>query len=128
MRTHRRTALLLAATLAVLAPAAMARQQMEVVIARDVADREPVEPGTIFPAGVGTLVAWIQLTDSQEGEVTFTWIHANGQEVITVPTGTAARWRTWSRRTIPADWTGEWTVQVTGSGGTGTATFTIGSE
>ena len=112
MKARIRFAAYLSALSVLLVPTVSAGQEIELVIARDVVDRQPVGEGSSFPPDVGELVAWTAIADSPGGVISYTWRHENGETVLTVRTSPAPRWRTWSRKVIPAGWTGEWTVEV----------------
>ena len=100
---------------------------VELVIALDVEERQPTGEGTEFSADVGQLVAWMRVTGLANATVRHVWRHQGHEEVIELSVG-GSPWRTWSRRTIPAEWTGTWTVEVLDAGGAvlATADFTVG--
>jgi hypothetical protein len=83
------------------------------VVATSVVDREPVGAGEAFGPNVGELYFHMIVEgDFREATLEHVWIR-NGQEVARVPlTVRGPRWRTWSSKAIPSDWTGEWQVQV----------------
>ncbi len=101
---------------------------VELVIASSVEDRQPVDARNSFPEGTGTVTAWARTEGLTGTTITFVWEHPNGVTTINVMIG-GSPWRTWTRKSIPEGWTGEWTVRVTGTSGTlATATFTVGGE
>ena len=107
-----------------------AQQRMadaEIVIARSVADREPVGAGEAFPSDVGQLAAWTRVTGAANTTIEHVWRHQGNEDVIQLSIG-GSPWRTWSRKTIPSDWTGQWTFEVRDAGGNviATTTFTVG--
>jgi len=83
------------------------------VICKDVANREPVEPGDQFSKDVGSLACFSKITGaSGETEIKHLWYHKDQLlDTITLPVKASA-WRTWSRKTIPAEMTGEWKVEI----------------
>lgn len=99
------------------------------VVATDVEEREPVGEATQFPATVGQLVFYTVLEGNfSETQFEHVWIR-EGEEVARVPLRAAGpRWRTWSAKTIPAEWTGDWSVKVVDSEGNelSTVDFTVG--
>ncbi len=101
--------------------------EVELVIALDVEERQPIGEGTEFSADVGQLVAWTRVTGLSNTTVRQVWRYQGHEEVIELSVG-GSPWRTWSRRTIPAEWTGAWTVEVLDAGGVvlATADFTVG--
>lgn len=90
----------------------------DLVIARAVVDREPQDGGTSFSADVGTLYCWTRIAGAEgETQVEHVWYY-NDQEVARVPLRIAgSSWRTWSSKTIPAEATGSWRVDVVGPNG-----------
>jgi hypothetical protein len=100
------------------APSASKDVSVEAVLARTVADRAPQDTGTAFPADVGTVVLWMRVTGADGQSLNHVWFHGD-TEVGNVPlTIGGSPWRTWSRKTIPADATGAWHVEVRDAAGT----------
>ena len=97
-------------------------------VATDVVDREPVGTADSFPGNVGQVYFYTVLEgDFPESQFEHVWLH-NDEEVARVSlTAEGPRWRTWSRKTITPDMTGDWEVQVVDSAGTvlDSASFTI---
>lgn len=107
-----------------------ASPQVELVVTTDVADREPVASETEgFSPDVGELVAWTRITGAANTTVEHVWTYQDNEVVIPLEIG-GSPWRTWSRKTIPATWTGEWRVEVRDASGSvlADATFTIGGS
>lgn len=100
----------------------------EIVIARSVQDREPVGAGDDFPSNVGQLAAWTRVTGAANTTIEHVWRYRGNENVIPLRIGQGSPWRTWSRKTIPSDWTGQWTFEVRDAGGNviATTTFTVG--
>jgi hypothetical protein len=124
--------LVLAATLLGLAPSLLDAQEQaavtaEVVIAQDVQDREPVGGAEAFPEDVGQLVAWTLVTGAANTTIEHVWKHLDNEFVIPLEIG-GSPWRTWSRKTVPAEWDGAWTFEVRDAAGVvvSTTTFTVG--
>jgi len=100
------------------APAAPTLSVTDAVIAQTVADRVPQDTGSTFPASVGGLVCWTKIAGaSGAATVHHVWFHGDTQ-VGDIPLQIGGSpWRTWSRKTVPADWTGPWHVEVRDAGG-----------
>ncbi len=79
----------------------------------DLETREPVGVGESFPEDVGRLVAFTSIAGAGEGtSITHAW-YRKGSLVARVSLDVRGdRWRTWSSKTIPADWAGDWEVAV----------------
>lgn len=100
---------------------------VELAVARDVQDREPVGESDSFPADVGQVYAWVQVLNGAGQAIQVVWTH--GEETFNVPLEIGGSpWRTWSSKTIPPEWAGDWTVTVTDSDGNELASrsFTVG--
>ena len=109
------------------APTAAQDISVELVLATDVQDREPVGEATSFPADVGQIYAWMRVTGATGQAIEVVWTY--GETTFTVPLEIGGSpWRTWSSKTIPPAWTGEWRVEVKDRNGTVVASrdFTVG--
>jgi len=85
------------------------------VIARSVVDRVPQDSGTTFPDTVGTLVFFTKVSGASAGAATtihHVWFHGDTQVGDVELQVGGSPWRTWSRKTIPADWKGAWHVEI----------------
>jgi hypothetical protein len=91
---------------------------VEAVLARSVVDRVPQDTGATFPADVAELVLWTRVTGAAaESVIHHVWLRGD-QEVADIELRVGGSpWRTWSRKTIPADWTGAWHVEVRDAAG-----------
>jgi hypothetical protein len=90
---------------------------VEAVVARTVLDRAPQDTGTAFPADVGQLVLWTRVSGSAGSAIHHVWFHGD-TEVGNVELAVATSpYRTWSRKTVPPDWTGAWHVEVRDAAG-----------
>jgi hypothetical protein len=98
------------------APAASA-VTVEAVVARSVMDRAPMDSGTAFPADVGQLVLWTRVSGAAGSVIRHVWFHGETEVGNVELTVTASPYRTWSRKTVPADWTGAWHVEVRDAAG-----------
>ena len=99
----------------------------ELVVGKGIENRMATDTGSSFPAAVGTLVAWSSVTGAEGTKIMHVWSHGPHADTISLNVG-GSPWRTYSRRTIPADWTGEWKVTVLDATGAviATKTFTVG--
>ena len=104
---------------------------VEAVLARSVVDRVPQDTGTAFPADVGELVLWTRVTGAAaESAIHHVWMHGDQQVAdIELRVGRSP-WRTWSRKTVPPEWTGAWHVEVRDASGAvrKRIDFTIGAS
>ncbi|MDX1645950.1 MAG: DUF2914 domain-containing protein [Longimicrobiales bacterium] len=127
---RRFTAAVLPTVVVLLTPAASTAQEptVEAVVATDVENREPVGEGTVFPVDVGRLFVWTRVTDATGTSIQHVWMHPDGQETpVSLDIG-GSPWRTWSSKTIPPEWSGEWTVEIRDAAGNvlETVAFTVG--
>ena len=98
-------------------PAAL--QVTDAAIAKSVVDRAPQDTGSTFGADVAQLICWTKI-EGASGDMTVhhVWFHGD-QQVADVELHVAGSpWRTYSRKTVPADWTGAWHVEVRDANGT----------
>ena len=94
------------------APAASAATVMEAVVAKSIVDRAPQDTGAAFPADVGQLICFTRLSGAAGTAVHHVWFHGDTQVADVELQVSGSPWRTWSRKTVPADWTGAWHVEV----------------
>ncbi len=101
----------------------------EAVICMAVADRMPQEPGETFPADVGRVYCFCQLSGAAEATtITHVW-KKGGTEMSAVELDVGASpWRTWSSKTIDPGWTGAWTVEIQDAQGSVLRTLTFAIE
>lgn len=94
------------------AAAPAANVTVEAVLARNVADRAPQDTGTAFSDSVGTVVLWMRVTGGNGQTLHHVWFHG-GDNVgdVSLAIG-GSPWRTWSRKSIPADAKGAWHVEI----------------
>ena len=90
----------------------------EAVVARSVADRQPQDTGSAFPADVAQLVCWTKVEGAGGTSIHHVWFHQDTQVGDVELQVGGSPWRTWSRKTVPADWTGAWHVEVKDAAGT----------
>ena len=101
------------------APAAAPSEvSVEAVLARNVADRMPQDTGSAFPDSVGTVVLWMRVTGAGGQTLHHVWFHGD-DNVGDVPlTVGGSPWRSWSRKSVPADAKGAWHVEIRDAAGT----------
>jgi hypothetical protein len=90
----------------------------EAVVSRSVLDRQPQDTGTAFPADVGQLICWTKVEGAGGASIHHVWFHQDTQVGDVELQVGGSPWRTWSRKTVPADWTGAWHVEVKDAAGT----------
>ena len=102
------------------APAAATPQVtvVEAVVARSVVDRQPQDTGAAFPVDVAQLNCWTKLEGAGGSSIHHVWFHGDTQVGDVELQVGGSPWRTWSRKTVPADWTGAWHVEVRDAAGT----------
>jgi|SRR4051812_48893839 hypothetical protein len=84
----------------------------EVAIGKSVASGMPVDTASSFGADAGTVVCWTRITGAAAGsKIMHVWIHGADTAKVELNVG-GSPWRTYSRKTIPADMTGDWKVDV----------------
>jgi hypothetical protein len=102
----------------------------EAVVAQTVVDRAPQDTGSAFPATVAQLVCFTKVSGGSAGTtVHHVWFHGETQVADIELHVDGSPWRTWSRKTIPAEWTGAWHVEVRDAAGNvlKRIDFTVGS-
>jgi hypothetical protein len=102
-------------------PAAASVSVDEATVAKNVVDRVPQDTGSVFPVDVAQLVFWTKVSGAPAGQETtihHVWFHGDTQVGDVELHVGGSPWRTWSRKTVPADWTGAWHVEVRDAAGT----------
>ena len=100
------------------APAAAQVTVDEAVVARSILDRQPQDTGSAFTPDVGQLICWSKVTGAGGTSVHHVWFHGDTQVGDVELQVGGSPWRTWSRKTVPADWTGAWPVEIRDAAGT----------
>jgi hypothetical protein len=89
----------------------------------------PVGVATSFTADVGKVYLWTKVMGAEgETSIKHEWYH-DGKEMAVVDLAVkGASWRTYSSKTIPEYWTGDWEVKVVDANGNTLASipFTVG--
>ncbi|HEX9704411.1 MAG TPA: DUF2914 domain-containing protein [Gemmatimonadales bacterium] len=104
---------------------------IEAVLTRNVVDRVPQDTVTAIPvpATADTLYLWTRVTGAEPGTVLHhVWFRGEEQVGDVELTVGGSPWRTWSRKSIPAEWTGAWRVEVRDAAGNvlQTVQFSVG--
>ena len=100
------------------APTASALTVEQSVVARAVVDRAPQDSGSAFAPDVGQLVLFTKITGGAAGTtIHHVWFHGDEQVADVELHVDGSPWRTWSKKTVPADWTGPWHVEVRDAAG-----------
>jgi hypothetical protein len=119
MRTLTQT-LTAVALLALVGAAPVSAQDIsvEIAVARTVVDRMPVGESDSFPMDVGEVWCWTRVAGADPGTVLeHVWMRGN-QKMAVVPLQIGgSSWRTYSSKTSPPDWSGDWYVYVRDSDG-----------
>jgi hypothetical protein len=107
-----------AAAPAAAAPPAAAVTVNDAAVAKTVVDRQPQDTGSAFPVDVGQLVCWTKVSGAGGSSIHHVWFHGDTQVGDMELQVGGSPWRTWSRKTVPADWTGAWHVEIRDAAGT----------
>ena len=104
-----------------------AQVEVEASIAASIVDRMPENPATSFPSDVGTLYCWTRVSGAAGTTLQHVWIHDGQEHPVSLDIG-GSPWRTWSSKEIPAEWSGDWTVEIRDAAGAvlQTLSFTVG--
>ncbi len=83
-----------------------------------VVERDPVEGGSEFATDIGKLYFWSNvLNEGEETTVEHVW-YLNGEEKARVQLPIKyPRNRVWSSKIIPAEWDGQWVVEIVAASG-----------
>lgn len=83
-----------------------------------VVDREPQGVAESFKADVGKVYCWTKVTGAEGTEITHAWYKGEERMAEVKLSVKYPSTRTWSAKTIPADGTGDWRVDVIAADGT----------
>jgi hypothetical protein len=98
------------------APAAGA-PTVDAILTRAIVNHMPQDTLTTAPVDVGTLVLWTKVSGGAGQSIHEVWFHGDTQVGDVALEIGGSPWRTWSRKTIPSDWTGAWHVEVRDASG-----------
>ena len=111
--------------IAAVPPVGQQAPSVELAIGKSIEAGNPVDTASSFGADVGQIAGWTRVTGMSAGsKITHLWIHGADSSRVELNVG-GSPWRTYSRKTIPAGATGDWTLEVLGSDGAKLATKTI---
>ena len=86
--------------------------KVELAVAASIAERQPKDPGTAFPAETPALYAWTLIRDAKQPVTVLHVWEYEGEVQSVVPLSVTSSWfRTWSRMDLEGR-TGMWTVRV----------------
>ena len=89
------------------------------VLATAVVEREPVQVSSPIPAEVGRLYYFTEIVEAGSATtVLHLWYWRNRSVSVVLLEVNGPRFRTWSYKTIPPAWTGEWRVEARTPDGT----------
>ena len=111
--------------IAAVPPVGQQAPSVELAIGKSIEAGNPVDTASSFPADVGQVAGWSRVTGMTAGsKITHLWIHGADSSRVELNIG-GSPWRTYSRKTIPAGATGDWTLEVLGADGAKLASKTI---
>jgi hypothetical protein len=111
--------------IAAVPPIGQQAPSVELAIGKSIEAGNPVDTASAFGADVGQIAAWTRVSGMSAGsKITHLWIHGADSSRVELNVG-GSPWRTYSRKTIPAGASGEWTIEVLGADGAKLATRTI---
>jgi Protein of unknown function (DUF2914) len=88
------------------------------VICKNVADRQPVAPGTSFSASVGRLYCYSKIADIQDStKIVHVWYFGDRERARTTLSVNPPSWRTFSSKIIQAQEIGKWHVKILDASG-----------
>ncbi len=106
--------------------------EVEAVLCSGIEARMPVGETDAFPAEVGKVYLWTNVIGMTEGETTIhhVWLK-EGEEMADVELPVkGSPWRTYSYKTIPPEWAGDWEVKIVAPDGNviKSIPFTVGKQ
>jgi hypothetical protein len=106
-------------------PVGQQAPSVELAIGKSIEAGNPVDTASSFGADVGQIAGWSRVSGMAAGsKITHLWIHGADSSRVELNVG-GSPWRTYSRKTIPAGATGDWTLEVLGADGAKLASKTI---
>ncbi len=83
------------------------------VISKNIADRQPVEPGSSFSVSVGRLFCYSKVTNIQSStEIYHVWYYGDIERARVALNVNPPNWRTYSSKIIQAHEIGKWHVKI----------------
>jgi hypothetical protein len=92
---------------------------VEMLFCQSVEDREPTGVDTVFANTVETVYCYTKIVNSTDEptKISHVWYLDGEQKSKIDLTIKGKSWRTWSSKTIPESWTGNWSVEVVSADG-----------
>jgi len=88
------------------------------VICKNIADRQPVEPGTSFSASVGRLYCYSKIADIENStKIEHVWYFGDSERARIPLSINPPSWRTYSSKIIQAHEIGKWQVKILDASG-----------
>ncbi len=88
------------------------------VLCKKIVDRQPVEPGTSFPASVGRLYLYSKITDIQNPtQIVHAWYFGDVERTRVALNVNPPAWRTYSSKIIQSHEIGKWHVKILDAAG-----------
>jgi hypothetical protein len=88
------------------------------VICKNIVDRQPVEPGTSFPASVDRLYLYSKIADIQNPtQIVHVWYYGDTERARITLSVHPPSWRTYSSKIIQAHEIGKWHVKILDAAG-----------
>ena len=83
------------------------------VISKNIADRQPVEPGSSFSVSVGRLFCYSKVTNIQNStQIYHVWYYGDTERARVALNVNPPNWRTYSSKIIQAHEIGKWHVKI----------------
>ncbi len=83
------------------------------VISKNIADRQPVEPGSSFSVSVGKLFCYSKVTNIQSStQIYHVWYYGDTERARVALNVNPPNWRTYSSKIIQAHEIGKWHVKI----------------
>ena len=83
------------------------------VISKNIADRQPVEPGSSFSVSVGKLFCYSKVTNIQSStQIYHVWYYGDTERARVALNVNPPDWRTYSSKIIQAHEIGKWHVKI----------------
>ncbi len=105
---------------------------IEPVLCTGIEERMPVGEMDEFPDDVGKVYLCTRIKGVTEGEMIIhhVWLHEGQEKADVALSVKGSPWRTYSYKTIPPEWAGQWEVKVVGSDGNviKTVPFMVGKK
>ncbi len=83
------------------------------VISKNIADRQPVEPGSSFSVSVGKLFCYSKVTNIESStQIYHVWYYGDTERARVALNVNPPNWRTYSSKVIQAHEIGKWHVKI----------------